>query len=85
MVRDGVLGLLSYPVIIFEGVGGDVELGLEFGPVTGRARIGSVCVGARKGVGSERLGEGLLFRSHCFSDDARIFSISLKACLLTRS
>lgn len=47
----------------------------------GRARIGSVCVGARKGVGSERMGEGLLSRYHCFSDDARIFFVSLEGVL----
>lgn len=77
------MGIAIIAPRVLEGTGGDVELGLGFGPVTDRARIGSGCVGARKGVGSDRLGEGLLSGFHYFSDDALIFLFSLKACLLT--
>lgn len=46
MVRDGTLGIALVAPRTVEGTSGSVELGLGFGPVMDRARIGSLCVGA---------------------------------------
>lgn len=81
MVRDGVLGIALVAPRNLEGTGGDVELGLGFGPVMDRARIGNVCVGTRKGVASERLDEGLLSGFHYFSQMMLEFFHSLEGVL----